>query len=72
MWKPDGVDQALMVILKMAKEDCENLTDKMIVPNLLGKRKVGGMGMTLQEVHCKTSIKTIVRCRKEGENGNTK
>jgi hypothetical protein len=43
MWKPDGVDQALMVILKMAKEDCENLTDKMSVPNLLGKRKVGGM-----------------------------
>jgi hypothetical protein len=37
----DAVDQTLMDILKMTKEDCEGLADKMVVPFLMGKGQNG-------------------------------
>jgi hypothetical protein len=65
--QPDVVDQALMDILKITKEDREDLTNKMVVPFSMGKDKMGER-VTLQEVHCKTPVKTKIRCRRGNEN----
>jgi hypothetical protein len=53
-----------MDILKMTKEDCEGLTDKVIVPYMFGKRQNGEENVASHEVHCKTPVKTKVKCRK--------
>jgi hypothetical protein len=53
--QPDAVDQTLMDILKMTKEDCE--------------RRKWGKRVASQEVHFKTTAKPKVRFRK-GKNRN--
>jgi hypothetical protein len=62
--QPDVVDQVLLDILKMGKEDYEVLTDNLVFPYIgEGKKKVEG-GVTLVEFHYKTPIKPKMMCRK--------
>ncbi|KAM0821623.1 hypothetical protein ACQ4PT_072062 [Festuca glaucescens] len=62
--QPDVVDQVLMDILKMGKGDCEVLTDNLITSYISEEKQNVGGRVTPLELHCKTPIKSKVKCRK--------
>jgi hypothetical protein len=61
--QPDVVDQVLLNILRMGKEDCEVLSDNLIATYNDGGKQMG-KEVTPMEFHCKTPIKTKMVCRR--------
>jgi hypothetical protein len=61
--EPENLEYQLDMA-KMAKGDCEILTDSLIAPYISGEEQNGGGRVAPQELHCKTPIKTKMKCRK--------
>jgi hypothetical protein len=51
--QPDAVDQVLLDILKMGKEDCVVLTDNLVTTYISGEKKKMGERVTHVEFHFK-------------------
>jgi hypothetical protein len=60
--QPDAVDQVLLDILKMGKEDCVALTDNLVTTCISGEKQK--IGVAPVEFHCKTPIKSRMMCRR--------